>query len=71
MKICVSELNNLSLDFCLMKSLKSRGQKFCLQNLNNAELKLYPIENSKTRRQNSEVLDEMAHNEPPHQDLRC
>ena len=31
----------------------------------------YIIENSKTRGQNSEDLDEVAHYEPPHQDLHC
>ena len=33
--------------------------------------KLYHIENSKTRGANSVDLDEVAHYEPPHQDLRC
>ena len=33
--------------------------------------KLYHIENSKTRGANSVDLDEVAHHEPPHQDLRC
>ena len=33
--------------------------------------KLYHIEKSKTRGQNSVDLDEVAHYEPPYQDLRC
>ena len=32
----------------------------------NVKSKLYHIENSKTK-----DLDEVAHDEPPHQDLRC
>ena len=36
----------------------------------NVKFKLYHIENSKTRA-NSVDLDEVAHYEPPHQDLRC
>ena len=38
----------------------------------NVTSKLCHIENSKTReRANSVDLDEVAHNEPPHQDLCC
>ena len=37
----------------------------------NVKSKLYHIENLNTRGQNSVDLDEVAHYEPPHQDLRC
>ena len=38
----------------------------------NVSAKLYYIENSKTHnRANSVDPDEVAHNEPPHQDLQC
>ena len=37
----------------------------------NVKSKLYHIENSGTRGQNSVDVDDVAHNEPPHQDLCC
>ena len=49
---------------------KSRQQNFCLQIFEKCKSKLYHIENSKTRGQTVD-LDEVAHHEPPHQDLRC
>ena len=46
--------------------------KFSSPNLKKKDnSKVYHIENSKTRGANSIDLDEVAHFEPPHQDLRC
>ena len=57
-----SQLNSLT--------TKSRQQNFCMQILKKVKSKLYHIENSRTRGANSADLDEVAHYEPPHQDLR-
>ena len=50
---------------------KFLSAKFSKKKKKIVKSKLYHIENSKTRWANSVHLDEVAHNEPPHQDLRC
>ena len=59
--------------FNQIKSLTSKEQmtKFSSSVFKNVKAKLYHTENSKIRGQNSVDLDEVAHNEPPHQDLHC
>ena len=49
---------------------KAEDKVFICKLSKNVKSKLYPIENSKMRA-NSVDLDEVAHYEPPHQDLRC
>ena len=51
---------------------KKHTTKFSSANLKKKELKLYLIAKTKTRGQTVTVdLDEVAHYEPPHQDLHC
>ena len=50
---------------------KADDKIFVCQFSKNVKSKLYCIDNSKTREQNSVDLDEVAHYEPPYQDLCC
>ena len=61
-----------SVQACEVNSLTTKNHdKFFVCNFSkNVESKLYYIENSKTGGQTVD-LDEVAHYEPPHQDLHC
>ena len=68
------EQNKTKRIFYLVSVIVSTNQKaddkiFVCKFSKNIKSKLYHIENSKTRGQNSVDLNEVAHNEPPHQDL--